>query len=150
MKQENCFICQDNEQLIKKFKFWKVILNLNQYYLGGIIIALNEHKEDFLETTQEERRELFQIMKKITNVLKELFEPNLFNYAILMNQEKHLHMHLIPRYKNERIFENIVFKDENYGHNPFSHNEFKISNENFNKIKEKIKNQLENGRNNSK
>ena len=143
MKAKCLFCNKEEEQLIKKYKFWKVLLNINQYYLGRIIVALNKHKEDFLDTEKEEREELFEIMNKIAKALKKLFNPDLLNYAILMNQEKHLHLHIIPRYKEEKIFDNVIFRDENFGHNPFSNNEFEIPIEIFNKIKEKIKTQLE-------
>lgn len=142
---EKCFFCDEKqykEQLIKKYKFWILMLNMNQYYLGRGIISLKKHKEDLLDSTKEEREELFEIIKEITTALKKAFNPDMFNYAVLMNQDKHLHMHLIPRYKDDRIFENIKFKDEHWSHNPFSNNEFKISNEVFNKIKNKIKENL--------
>lgn len=140
--KEKCWLCESDEQLIKKFKFWKVIFNLNQYYLGKTFIALNSPKEDFLETSKEEREELFDIMKKLSTSLKKSFNPNLFNYAMLMNQERHLHVHVIPRYKEKRIFEGVIFRDKNWGHTPFSQNEFKISKEIFDKIRDKIKSEL--------
>ena len=142
---EKCFFCnkeQYKEQFIKEYKFWNLILNINQYYLGRIIISLKEHKEDFLDSIKEEREELFEIIKEITATLEKVFNPDMFNYAILMNQDRHLHVHFISRYKDERIFENIRFRDENWGHNPFSQNKFQISKMVFNKIKEKIKDNL--------
>jgi diadenosine tetraphosphate (Ap4A) HIT family hydrolase len=137
-----CQFCNEEKyekNLIKKYNFWKVILNPNQYYLGRLIIVLNRHSEDFLNTNESERGELFKIMKEISAKLKKIFNPDLFNYTILMNDDRHLHIHLIPRYKDTRIFENFTFKDENFGHYPKFKHDFSIPEGILNKIKEVIK-----------
>ena len=50
-----------------------------------------------------------------------LFQPDLFNYASLGNEIRHLHIHVVPRYKKQRIFQGIEFIDKkwNYFYKPY-------------------------------
>lgn len=103
---------------IKEYKLWTLYLNESQCYLGRVYLVANrEDAMDFIETTIKEREEFFSIAKDINLALKKLFEPDLMNYASLGNIFKHLHVHFIPRYKNERIFNGKKFKDLRWGQN---------------------------------
>jgi len=138
---KECEFCKINEEtLIKKFNYWTILLNYNQYYLGTCLIILNRHLEDFTEINEEERIELFDVMKKLREVIIDLFGANKFNYYVAGNIVPHLHMHLIPRYNHEVEFEGFKFKDEFFGQNhSFYPRDFKIEEDLFNKIKDKIK-----------
>jgi len=140
-KMKECMFCKiDEKTLIKKFDKWYVSLNPNQYYLGRQSIILNRHFEDFSEINKNERDELFEIMKRSKEVITDLFEPDMFSYYVAGNIVPHLHMHLIPRYNHEVEFEGFKFKDEFFGQNhSFYPRDFKIEEDLFNKIKDKIK-----------
>ena len=52
-----CIFCDGKleKYLIKKFEYWQVYLNPNQYYLGRVYITLNRHgPESTIELTDEE------------------------------------------------------------------------------------------------
>ena len=103
---------------IKEYKLWTLYLNEYQCYLGRVcLVAHRKDAKDFIEMTEDEREEFFSIAKKVNKVLKKLFEPDLMNYAALGNNFTHLHVHIIPRYENERIFNGITFKDTRWGSN---------------------------------
>ena len=142
---QKCFLCQNNEDLlIKKYKYWTIIIHPNQCYLGRCMVKLNRHIVDLFDTTREERDELFEIMTELRNALKELFKPDLFNYATLGNIVKHLHMHFIPRYKEKRLFKGIEFIDKRWGQNYAPYNkEFKIQISVLNELKELIEQKLQ-------
>lgn len=141
MKNMKCFLCQKNKNLlIKKYKYWTVLIHLNQCYLGRCVIKLNRHIVDLFDITQKERNELFRVMKRLRNALKKLFQPDLFNYASLGNEVQHLHFHLIPRYKTERFFGNIKFLDKNWGKNCWPHGEKELPTSILNKLRKTIKN----------
>ena len=53
----------------------------------------------------------------VKNVLENVFQPDLFNYASLGNVTPHLHVHIIPRYRTLRLFENQTFIDKRWGEN---------------------------------
>jgi len=107
------------------------------------MVKLNRHVVDLFEVKEEEKDELFEIMRKLRNAVKDLFKPDLFNYASLGNQVQHLHVHLVPRYKEKIIFENIEFGDENWGRNFSPHGEQKLPQSILNKLREQIKQKLE-------
>ncbi|MCX6814865.1 MAG: HIT family protein [Candidatus Aenigmarchaeota archaeon] len=81
------------------------------------MVKLNRHTIDLFDISNEEREEFFAVVKNLRDVLKKLFNPDLFNYASLGNTVNHLHLHVIPRYKQKRIFENREFVDERWEHN---------------------------------
>ena len=128
---------------IKDFKYWTVYLYPNQYYLGRVFIKANKEIIDLMDISREERDELFQIGLKVRNVLTSLFRPDKFNYCSLGNIVPQLHLHLIPRYNDSRVFENIVFNDDRWGMNYAPYNkEFEIPKEILLKIREVIKENL--------
>ncbi len=107
------------------------------------MVQLNRHVIDLFDITVEERSELFEIMKKLRNALSGLFKPDLFNYASLGNMVEHLHIHVIPRYKEKRTFEGIEFTDNRWGDNysPYDMG-FKIPDSVLDKLRELIKQKL--------
>jgi len=146
MGKIECGLCQRIEKYtrldIKDYNHWGVTLFENQYYLGRNIIFLKRHAVDFFtDITEEERDEFFNITKMVRSSLKELYNPDLFNYATLGNEVNHLHWHIIPRYKDEREINGVIFKDENWGKNyaPYNKN-FKIEDEILLRIRNDISN----------
>ncbi len=134
-----------NALKIEDFEYWSLYLNEYQCYLGRVyIVAKRKDAMDFLEMTQNETLEFFEIAKKTKKVLSDLFQPDLMNYASLGNIFKHLHVHLVPRYKAKRVFNGIEFEDVRWGQNYAPYNqEFKLSLPILIEIKEKIKNHLD-------
>ncbi len=94
---------------------------------------------DFFDSNEEEKKELLEIMKQLKTRLNDLFKPDLFNYASLGNQIRHLHIHIIPRYKDKRIFENIGFFDKRWNniHSPYE--KVKLSPSVLNELKNQIR-----------
>jgi diadenosine tetraphosphate (Ap4A) HIT family hydrolase len=108
----------ESNRVIRDFLYWTIYLHPNQCYLGRCIIALKRQSvTDLLEISSEEREELFNIAKVLRLCLSALFKPDLFNYASLGNVDPALHIHLIPRYKEPRVFDSLNFTDTNWGKN---------------------------------
>ena len=135
----------DYKQLkIKEYKFWTLYLNEYQCYLGRVCLVANRtDAKDFIEITEEEREEFFDIAKKVNKALKKLFQPDLMNYASLGNNYSHLHVHIIPRYEKERMFNGIRFDDKRWGSNyaPYDR-EFKLTLEDLSVIKQALSSAL--------
>jgi diadenosine tetraphosphate (Ap4A) HIT family hydrolase len=129
--------------LIKDYKYWEVQIFKNQGYLGRCVVwCKREGAEDLSEATLEEQKELFVVLREIKMAIEKTFKPDWFNYAFLGNETKHLHGHLVPRYASTREFMGVTFVDKLWGHNFQTDKDFKISDEVFSKIKEKIKEAL--------
>ncbi len=140
-----CKICDSSfeKNLIKSFEYWKVYIHPNQYYIGRCSIALKRHIEDITETNREERKELFELLAKLRESVKNAFDVNLINYYSAGNITRHLHVHFIPRYNHEVEFQGKMFKDELWGKNhSFYPRDFKIKEDLLNDIKQKIKSEL--------
>ena len=130
---------------IKDYTYWTVFLHRNQCYLGRVYIwAKREDAIDFMEMTPEEREELFYVGQAVNKALGDLFQPDLMNYAALGNIETHLHLHVIPRYINHRIFDKVRFVDSRWGKNYAPYNyDFKIPEVTLLKLRNAIREKLD-------
>lgn len=93
---------------------WLVALNVNQNLLGKIIIVLARHEESVTALTPAEWVELQGMIIKTSDRLRAAFAPDHFNYAFLQNQDRHVHLHVIPRYAEPRHFAGVKFDDPDY------------------------------------
>ena len=93
---------------------WRLVLNHNQNLLGKCFLSLNRHLEPVTELTADEWMDLHLQLQRVTHALKAAFNPDHFNYAFLQNQDRHIHMHLIPRYADQCIFAGEIFDDPDY------------------------------------
>lgn len=134
----------DENLKIKEYNHWVLYMRPNQYFLGRVYLwAKRENALDFLEMSHEEKEEFFDIGQKVKQVLKEVFNPDLMNYASLGNIDSHLHVHFIPRYKDARVFAGVEFVDERWGmnHAPYDY-DFKLPEEVLFKIRDAIRAKL--------
>jgi diadenosine tetraphosphate (Ap4A) HIT family hydrolase len=89
--------------------------NLGRLYLwlkrDGII--------DYDELTDAERDELLQLHRTFKKALRQFQPDGPLNFAYLANEESHghhCHYHLVPRYKEPRVFNGVEFIDVSWGH----------------------------------
>ena len=117
---ETCKLCNLREEhVVRKLKFWTIILSDNQSIIGRCKIVHNKHIEDLMDTNDEERKELWEAADSLQDVLAELFQPDLFNYAILGCKDRHIHLHVIPRYAVPRMWSGQRFDDHLWGQAPW-------------------------------
>jgi diadenosine tetraphosphate (Ap4A) HIT family hydrolase len=133
-----------SKNLIKDYKFWTLNIHPNQCYLGRTYIwAKRDDAVDLMDATSEELLELQLIGKELKSALDSLWKPDMVNYAALGNVTRHLHMHVIPRYRESRELESITFSDDRFGKNHVPYNrEFKIPESTLLKIRDNIKKKL--------
>ncbi len=143
---ETCIFCDGNLEkvIIKKFEYWTVYLNPNQYYLGRVYIALNRHgPESTLELDDREWHELKIVLDKVTKTLKTLYNYDLMDYIALQDKYRnHFCLQLIPRYIDARIVHGEEFKDELWGKSPIPSPQKEFSEKILLKIKDDIKKEL--------
>jgi diadenosine tetraphosphate (Ap4A) HIT family hydrolase len=89
---------------------------LNQNLLGRCVVALKRHEEDLFKLTTTEREELWELAAKVRQALSNLFQADHFNFSFLGNSDRHLHLHIVPRYRGTRFFAGLVFDDKAWGH----------------------------------
>jgi diadenosine tetraphosphate (Ap4A) HIT family hydrolase len=73
---------------------------------GHSLVILKNHIGSFFETNESERLALFQLVNTSKTLIEKKFQPSAFNIGIndgttAGQTVPHLHIHVIPRYKND-------------------------------------------------
>jgi diadenosine tetraphosphate (Ap4A) HIT family hydrolase len=112
---EQCSLCDPNlGPRIAESAHWRLVLNRNQNLLGKCFLALRRHLEAVAMLSPAEWADLHRQLARATQALSLAFQPAHFNYAFLQNQDRHVHLHIIPRYDEPRTFGGITFDDPDY------------------------------------
>ena len=110
-----CSLCgASRTPVLDECVYWQVRLNLNQNLLGKLIIVLRRHEEQVVALSADEWNALHKQVRLMTARLRAAFEPDHFNYAFLHNQDRHVHLHIIPRYAQPRDVAGLRFEDPDY------------------------------------
>jgi diadenosine tetraphosphate (Ap4A) HIT family hydrolase/predicted kinase len=115
---EQCNLCDaDLGPIIAESTCWRLVLNRNQNCLGKCFLVLRRHLEAVPQLSPAEWTDLHDQLAQATHVLTLALQPDHFNYAFLQNQDRHIHLHIIPRYSAPRVFGGVTFDDPDYpGH----------------------------------
>lgn len=105
---ENCKFCEIYSE--KKFDFENELSfafwDANPVSKGHIIFMTKRHVENFFKTTEEEKRDLFELIDKAKNIIDNKYKPTGYNIGINCGVSAgqtvmHVHVHLIPRYDGD-------------------------------------------------
>ena len=113
-----CFDSFEDQEIdfIKEFKYWFLVLNYKQGFLGRCLLILKSHKTDEAEMTDHEILEKHKIYCLWRKAVAEAFNPDKINQAQLGNEEHvhkgHLHWHFVPRYRRPIYFGGIEFQSD--------------------------------------
>ena len=132
----DCIFCKILEGEIPSYKVYEddyvlAFLDITQGTKGHTLIIPKEHVKNVYGLSEELAENIFKVVPKVANALKNAFNPIGIN--IISNNEKplqsvfHFHIHLIPRYENDGVKLSTV---DNYG---------KFSNDYFNDLVTTIK-----------
>ena len=100
-----CLYCQNNETLhhlmikICDLKVSKLFLFKEQSYPGRCNVVYNDHGTEFHELTDEQRDDFMEDVARVGRVIYMLFNPDKINYGSYADKISHLHMHIVPKYK---------------------------------------------------
>lgn len=110
-----CSLCGPSlTPVLHEASHWQIRLNLNQNLLGKLIVVLKRHEEKVVHLSMDEWIELYEVIALMTGWLQAAFAPEHFNYAFLQNQDRHVHLHIIPRYARARELAGLRFDDPDY------------------------------------
>ena len=123
------------ETLIKDYNKWVVLLRPKQITIGSLIIACKEDAESFSAISYDACSEFYLIVKEVEQVLQGFFNFDKINYLALMMEDKHVHFHVLPRYSDSVIFNEIYYKDINWPKAPNLSEELEFDKEDFNKLR---------------
>jgi diadenosine tetraphosphate (Ap4A) HIT family hydrolase len=102
------------ETIIERGALWTSALNRNQNLLGKVMLALNRPLEQVILLREDEWTDLHRQMRRVTIALTAAFQPDRFNYAFLQNQDRQVHLHIMPRYAAGRSLAGATFVDADY------------------------------------
>ncbi len=101
-----CFYCDNGEKLkslmieFLETKYTRVFLNRDQKHIGRCVVEFKEHKTEYFELTEEERVDFFDTVSRISKAIYNAFKADKINYATFGDLVPHVHMHIVPKYKD--------------------------------------------------
>ena len=103
-----CPLCSpSNENIIFQNDFLRVVLI--DEIPGYIRIITQKHIKEFSDLSDKEASEIMLLAKKIEKILINTLNPDKVNIAMLGNMVAHLHIHIIPRFKNDPWWPGAIF-----------------------------------------
>jgi len=111
----DCLFCKINEDLIPSRTLYeddivKVFMDINPQSDGHLLVIPKKHIEDIMDADNETISHMFEIAKKIKEDLYRALSPDgltfMFNYGLRI-LVPHLHLHLIPVYKNRETIHDL-------------------------------------------
>ena len=106
MKDVNCGYCMRGE-LLDKFGIFicelevsSLILFKEQSKPGRCIVAYKDHVSEIVDISDEERNAFMADVARASRAIHAVFKPNKVNYGAYGDTGCHLHMHLVPKYKD--------------------------------------------------
>lgn len=112
----DCALCKPVllTPVVRDSAHWRTAINRNQNLLGKLFIALRRHEESVAHLAPAEWSELRDELRWTTQRLQRAFHPDHFNYTFLQNEDRHVHLHVIPRYAGPRTFAGREFADPDW------------------------------------
>lgn len=112
-----CSIVSSNKDvvslLVTEGTHTAICVNKFPYNSGHLLIFPKRHIIDYRELLPEEQKEMDELLRKSLDVLDSLYKPTGYNIGYNIGEFAgasipHLHLHVIPRFKNELGFIDIV------------------------------------------
>ncbi|MDC1287299.1 HIT family protein [Gammaproteobacteria bacterium] len=146
MSLRDCIFCEseilNGPNCVYDYRDWALILNQYQFLPGVCMLVRKSHKEGLTSLSENEVLESHSILTSVEKALKKSFAPDWFNYLQTNNSVRHLHFHIIPRYKNPVRFAGEEFIDENFEGMPIER-ERTLSREMMDKIVHTLQSNIE-------
>ena len=118
----DCIFCNikntEDPTFIKDFGNWILRINPFQFLLGVCGLVPKDHKEGLTSLSEPEVIEAFNHLQAIEQSIQKSFSPDWFNYLQTNNNVRHLHFHIVPRYKNPVQFLDEEFIDATFNAMP--------------------------------
>ncbi|WP_034467733.1 HIT family protein [Butyrivibrio proteoclasticus] len=106
-KDNNCGYCVGGEPLAKfgikicDLEVSQLVLFKEQSHPGRCIVAYKDHVSEIVDISDEERNAFFADVNRVAKALHKVFNPDKVNYGAYGDTGCHLHMHLVPKYKDD-------------------------------------------------
>lgn len=109
---KNCIFCNDihPEQLIKETENFFIVFDTNPIQKGHLLIISKDHYANIYDLPTAMLHELIDLEKHMIKTIENNFEvsgvTSIKNNGHSMMEGTHFHLHIIPRYKQDRFWAN--------------------------------------------
>ncbi len=87
-----------DENTIKEFENWIVVIREKQVTLGACVILLKRQVSSLSEMTESEAGELPKVINWYEKKCQNCYGAEKFNYVVAMMKDNFVHYHAFPRY----------------------------------------------------
>lgn len=101
-----CLYCQNNDTLnqlmikICDLEVSQLFLFKEQSYSGRCNVVYKDHGVEFYELSEEQRNAYMRDIATVAKAMAKAFNPSKINYGAFSDTLSHLHMHIVPKYKD--------------------------------------------------
>lgn len=101
-----CLYCQNNDTLqqlmikIEDLKVSQLFLFKEQSHPGRCNVVYNDHAVELYELSDEQRNLFMEDVATVAKAIAKAFNPTKINYGAYSDTLSHLHMHIVPKYKD--------------------------------------------------
>jgi diadenosine tetraphosphate (Ap4A) HIT family hydrolase len=101
-----CLYCQNNETLhnlmikITDLEVSQLFLFKEQSYTGRCNVVYKDHGVELHELSDDQRDAYMRDVAKTAKAIAAAFNPTKINYGAYADTLSHLHMHIVPKYKD--------------------------------------------------
>ncbi len=101
-----CGYCMGGELLdsfgipICELSVSQLILFREQSHTGRCIVAYKDHVSEIVDISQEERAAFIEDIARAAKAIHAVFQPEKINYGAYGDTGCHLHVHLVPKYRD--------------------------------------------------
>ncbi|MDA3847685.1 MAG: HIT family protein [Vallitaleaceae bacterium] len=127
-KDISCGYCMEGDLLagfgikICDLESSTLVLFKEQSHKGRVIVAYKDHVGDMTELSDSQRNLFFDDVNRVAKALHSAFKPDKINYGAYGDTGRHMHFHLVPKYKEDfewtKVFEmnpdQVYLSDEQY------------------------------------
>ncbi len=112
--KSECLYCQHlpvlDELMIKiaNLEVSQLFLFKEQSHPGRCNVVYKDHGVEFHELSEEQRNAFMRDVAKVGNAIQKAFNPDKINYGAFADTLSHLHMHIVPKYKDGYNFGGVI------------------------------------------
>ena len=100
--------------LLKEYEHWVVLLRPAQVTLGSLALAAKSDVTAYHQLNRDAFAEQADAIADIERSLAKFVRYDKVNYLMLMMVDPNVHFHVIPRYADERIWNDMAFPDSGW------------------------------------
>ena len=101
-----CMYCDPGEKLnslmklVKKLRVSTLFILRDQSFKGRCVLMFEEHRKEIDDISTDKQLLFIQDLSDAVSAIRSVFHPDKVNYAIFGDEVPHLHIHLVPKYKD--------------------------------------------------